>query len=324
VKLSIAIGRYDRTLPLIDGRVRVEGCEASVESPPLNRVFARAFDEGAWDVAELSCSNFLYLSAENRCRYLGLPIFPSRMFRHSAIYVARDRGIQNPEDLAGRVVGTREYSMTAALVARGILQDEYGLRPEQMRWRCGPLDTADSRPVIRVRPPGIELQVIPEGANLTDLLLAGKIDALFAHRPPRAFTAGDPRIGRLFADPQAAEQASYARSGVFPIMHLVGIRKELAGDAVLCLAVCKAFEDARRLAFHELEAHDALPVALPWVEAALAQARAALGENYWPYGLAANRKALDTIARYSHEQGIAPRRLSPEELIAPVAHHWVP
>lgn len=324
MKLSIAIGRYDRTQPLLDGRVQVAGCEASIESPPLNRVFARAFDEGAWDVAELSCSNFLYLSAEGRCRYVGLPVFPSRMFRHSAIYVARGRGIEKPADLDGRVVGTREYSMTAALVARGVLQDEYGLRAGSMRWRCGPLDAVDARPVIRVRPPGVELQMIPDGANLTDLLLAGEIDALFAHRPPQAFTAGDPRIGRLFADPQAVEQASYALSGVFPIMHLVGIRRELAGDAALCLAVCRAFEEARRLAFHELEAHDALPVALPWVEAALAQARAALGTDYWPYGLAANRKALDTLARHSHEQGIAPRRLSAEELIARVVHDWVP
>lgn len=324
MNLSIAIGRYDRTQPLLDGRVRVAGCEAVVESPPLNKVFARAFDEGAWDVAELSCSNFLYLTAEGRCRYVGLPVFPSRMFRHSAIYVAQGRGIARPEDLAGRVVGTREYSMTAALVARGVLQEEYGLRPEQMRWRCGPLDAIDARPVIRVRPPGVELQMIPEGANLTDLLLAGEIDALFAHRPPRAFVEGDPRIARLFADPQAVEQASFARSGVFPIMHLVGIRRELADDAALCLAVCTAFEEARRIAFHELQSHDALPVALPWVEAALAQARAALGANYWAYGLEANRKALEAIARYSHAQGITARALRPEELIAPAVHGWAP
>jgi 4,5-dihydroxyphthalate decarboxylase len=322
--LSIAVGRYDRTQALLDGRVGVEGCTVRIESPPLNQVFRRAFDEGAWDVAELSCSNFLYLTAEGRCRYVGLPVFPSRMFRHSAIYVAADRGIDQPAQLAGRVVGVREYSMTAALVARGMLQDEYGLAAGAMRWRCGPLDAGDAKPLIRVRPPGIELEMVADGTTLADLLLEGKVDALIAHRPPKPFVEGDRRIVRLFADPARVEQASYARTGIFPIMHILGIRRELAADAALCLAVCNAFERARRLALEELHAHDALPVSLPWLEYDYARAVAALGEDYWPYGLRRNRDALEALARYSTEQGIASRMCAPEELLAPATHTWSP
>lgn len=324
MRLTLALGRTDRTQPILDGRVGVAGCEVVAESPPLHRVFARAFDEGAWDVAELSCSNFIYLTAEGRCRYAGLPVYPSRMFRHSAIYVAAGRGIHTPGELAGRVVGTREYSMTAALVARGVLQEEYGLRPEQLRWRCGPLDADDASPLIRVWPAGIELERLAPGENLTDALLAGRIDALVAHRPPRAFTAGDPRVVRLFADPAREERASYARTGVFPIMHLVGIRRELAGDRALCHALCNAFERARRMAFAALAAHDALPVALPWAEHDLARAQASLGEDFWPYGLARNRAALEALARCSAAQGIAARQLSAEELVAPGARDWMP
>ncbi len=324
MRLRIAIGRYDRTQAMLDGRIAVEGVETTLESPPLRTLFTKAFDFGEYDVAELSCSNYVYLTSRGDCRYKALPIFPSRMFRHSAIYIRTDSGITCPRDLANKLVGVRDYSMTAVLVARGILQEEYGLAPEDMRWRYGPIDAADTASRPRVSPHGIELLPIGEDQNLSDLLIAGKLDALIAHRPPACFTQSDPRIMRLFRASGEIERDYFRRTGIFPIMHLIGVRNEYASDATLCRAVCNAFERSKQQALKALSSYDALPVSLPWLEDDFDRARATLGQDYWPYGITRNRPAINAIARQSFHQGIA-RRLCPvEELFAPGALDWEP
>lgn len=322
MNLRIGIGRYDRTQALIDGRIGIDGHTAHVESPPLEELFARAFDAGDFDVAELSFSNTLYLTAQGQCRYVGLPVFPSRMFRHSAFFIRNDRGIASPADLAGREVGVREYSMTAALVARGVLEDEYGVPAAAIRWRCGRVDRDDAKPIVRVRPRGVEMSAIAAGDNLSDMLREGAIDAMIAYAPPRCFVEGAPEVTRLFPDHVQVEQQYFARTGVFPIMHLVGIRRELAADTALCLAVCAAFERAKNEAIAALGAFQALPVSLPWAPADLAGVRSRMGEDFWPYGVARNRSAIDSIARYSHAQGLASRVLSVAEIFAPGTTDW--
>jgi len=322
VTLRIGIGRYDRTQALIDGRVAVTGYSTQVDSPPLETLFATAFDTDQYDVAELSFSNFLYLTATGGCRYVGLPIFPSRMFRHSAIFVRADRGIRTPRDLIGRTVGVREFSMTAALVARGILQDEYGVHSRDIDWRCGPADAMDARPVIRVLPSGVRVQMIDEGQNLSDLLAAGELDAMVAYKPPKAFLEGVPGVVRLFPEPAWVEQDYFARTGIFPIMHLVGIRRELAEDAALCLAVCEAFSCARDEAIEAIGAYQALSVSLPWAATSLDSVRARMGRDFWPYGIEPNRPAIEALCRYTVEQGLAPKTLRPEDLFAAATLAW--
>ena len=324
MKLSIGIGRYDRTQALIDGRIGVAGVEATFESPPLEELFAKAFDTDAYDLAELSFSNFLYLSSTGNCRYVALPVFPSRMFRHSAFFVRTDRGIRSPRDLVGKVVGVREFSMTAALVARGVLEDEYGVRAADIDWRCGPADAADAKTVIRMQPRGVRMAVIPDGRNLSDMLAAGEIDAMVAYKPPKCFLAGAPNVARLFPDHVRVEQDYYARTGIFPIMHLVGIRRELADDAVLCRALCDAFEAAKREAIDAIAAYQALGVALPWAPASVRDVRALMGEDYWPYGVRRNAAAVEALARYSYAQGLAARHMRIEELFAAGALDWQP
>jgi 4,5-dihydroxyphthalate decarboxylase len=322
--LRIGVGRYDRTQALIDGRIGVKGHDAVFDSPPLEELFAAAFDTGRYDAAEISFSNFLYLSATGQCRFLGLPIFPSRMFRHSAIFVRTDRGIRTPRDLIGRVVGVREFSMTAALVARGVLEDEFGVRASDIDWRYGPADASDSMPVIRVLPRDVRISAVDDGDNLSDLLAEGALDAIVAYKPPKAFLEGAPHVARLFPDPRRVEADYYARTGIFPIMHLIGIRRELAGDASLCRAVCNAFQQAKDEAIDSIAAYQALSISLPWAPADLDSVRALMGANYWPYGIEANRAAIECVARYSHAQGLAPRRMTVEELFASGSFGWAP
>jgi 4,5-dihydroxyphthalate decarboxylase len=324
MKLNIGIGRYDRTQALIDGRIGVAGHEARFESPPLETLFAAAFDSERYDLAEISFSNFVYLAATGRSRFLGLPIFPSRMFRHSAVFVRTDRGIRGPRDLAGRTVGVREFSMTAALVARGVLEDEYGLRAADIDWRCGPADDSDTRPVIRVMPRDTRVALIDEGKNLSDMLMDGELDAVVAYKPPKCFLAGAPHVGRLFPDPAPVEQDYFARSGIFPIMHLVGIRRDLADDAGLCRAVCEAFQQAKNEAIESISAYQALSVSLPWAPAHLRETTRLMGDDFWPYGVRSNAAAIEAVCRYSHAQGLAPRRMAIEELFAAGALDWTP
>jgi 4,5-dihydroxyphthalate decarboxylase len=210
--LSIAVAPYDRTLPLMAGLIPIEGITPTYVTAPLEEIFARAFDEQAFDVTELSFSNYLYLTATTGCPYVGLPIFPSRAFRHSAIYIRTDRGIHGPRDLAGRVVGVREFSMTAALVARGVLEDDFGLRASEVRWRYGPADKYDSQPIVRVRPPGIELEPLPQASNLSDALASGELDALVAYKQPRAFLDGHPNIRHQNEDYPSIEADSERRT----------------------------------------------------------------------------------------------------------------
>jgi len=324
-RLRIAVGAYDRTLPLMAGLVGVEGAAAEYVTAPLEEIFARAFDEQAYDVTELSFSNYLYLTATVGCPYVGLPVFPSRSFRHSAIYVRTDRGIHTPRDLAGRLVGVREYSMTAALVARGVLEDEYGLPAADMRWRYGPAYPGDTPPIVRIKPAGVELEPLPGEGNLSDALRDGSIDALVAYKPPPAFLEGAPYIARLFADYPAIEADYARRTGIFPIMHLVGIRREIAeADPQLCLRVCDAFEAARRWAVERTGESQAPFTSLPWGPAEAERNQALLGPGFWSYGVGSNRPAIEALCRWSHAQAIAPRPVQVDELFVPATLAWTP
>lgn len=324
-KITVAVGAYDRTLPLMAGLVKIDSLDARFVTAPLEEIFARAFDDRAYDVTELSASNYLYLAATGDCPYVALPIYPSRAFRHSAVYIRTDRGISGPRDLAGRLVGVREYSMTAALVARGVLEDEYGLASRDMRWRYGPADTKDTPPIVRVHPRGIELEPLGAPSNLSDALAEGAIDALVAYKPPLCFVEAHPRVRRLFADYRAVEQDYGRRAGGVPIMHFIGVRREIAEtEPALCLAICRAFEAARHYAAERLSEMQAPFTLLPWGADDLSRVDGALGADYWRYGVRGNEAALANLCRYSWQQGLAPRELEIEELFVPATLDWRP
>jgi 4,5-dihydroxyphthalate decarboxylase len=318
--IGIAVGDYDRTRPLIDGSVRVAGFDTRVVSGDLEDIFAKAFKSAPFEVTELSFSNFLITSARGNCPYVALPIFPSRSFRHSAIYIRADRGIASPADLKGKRIGTREYSNTATLVARGMLMDEYGFVPGDSQWVVGDVDHVERGSIDGSNWPaqGVQIEAV-QGRTLSSMLAAGELDALIAYAPPAAF-GREPKVVRLFPDWRRAEQDWYARTGRFPLMHIMAIRRDvLASLPGLPSALMTAFEAAKADAMARLATHQALPVMLPWMTAETEATQGLMGADFWPYGIAPNRDMIETQIRWSHEQGLIPRRLTIEELFVPEA-----
>ena len=319
LSITIAVTNYDRTRALIDGRAAIEGCRATVLELEPEEMFHRALHYQEFDVAELSFSNFVSLTAEGNCPYLGIPVFPGRKFRHSGIFINTRSGIEKPQDLKGKIVGTPEYQVTAVTWVRGILEDEYGLKPTDMRWRWGGLQQPGRAQKTEFVPPeGLSLEPIPEGATLQEMLAAGEIDALVSPRSPACFDAGHADIRRLFPDYVEQEKAYFKRTGIFPIMHLVGIRKALVeANPWLPDSVFKAFEEAKALAMIEVAYNNIPRVTNPWMEAHTADARAVMGDDFWPYGFEANRGCIEAFLRYHYHQGLAARELSPHDLFVP-------
>lgn len=319
VALTIACADYDRTRPIIDGRIAIAGCAARVASLDHEDMFLRALGPAEFDVTELSFSRFAINVARGTTPYIGIPAFPSRVFRHSAIYIRTDRGIREPADLKGRVIGVRDYTNTVSLVVRGMLEDEYGIGARAIRWRIGDVDHAE-RAALRVPelPAGFEATPVPPGGLLGPMLAAGEIDGLIDYQPPACFATGHAGVGRLFPDHREAERAYFTRTGIFPIMHLMVIRREIAErHPWIARKILDAFEAAKRLAIADLWTPGAPRISLPWVSEHYSDAVALMGSDFWPYGIAANRAAIAAIPRYVHAQGLSPRLLGIEELFAP-------
>ena len=265
-----------------------------------------------------SFSSYLRTTDGGASPYIGIPAFVSRVFRHSGIYVRTDRGIRTPQDLKGKTIGLPEYQITAVVWMRGILQDEYGVKPTDIHWRSGGIEQPGRDERTPLAPiPGLDLKPIPADKTLAGMLAAGEIDAMFSARAPSCFVTPTPHVGRLFPDYRAVERAYYEKTGLFPIMHLIGVKKELAErHPWLPTSLYKAFAEAKALALWEVRDINALRVTLPWLEAEALETIALMGEDYWRYGVEENRKDIETLARYSHEQGLVKRRLGIEELFA--------
>lgn len=317
LRISLGCTVSDRTRPFLEGRVAIEGCELEPITGEPEDLFARALRNEEFDVTELSLSSYLVVLGKRTSPYLAVPAFPSRAFRHSAVYVRTDRGIERPEDLPGRAVGVPEFQQTAALWVRGILADRHGVPPSAIRWRTGGLERPGGEERIPVQVhEGIDVQPIDASSTLSAMLAEGRLDALVSPRPPSCFEAGDPQVRRLWPDHRAEERRFYRDTGLFPIMHLVAVRRSLADrHPWLAANVFRGFAEAKRLAIHDLEQTNFLRVTLPWID--LEEMRALMGEDYWPYGLAANRPELESAIRWSVEEGLSPRSLDPSELFAP-------
>ena len=313
--ITIAIGTYDRTAALLDGSIQVEGFNSQFVSGDLEAIFAEAFSTAPFAVTELSFSNFLISSARGTCPYIALPIFPSRSFRHSAIYIRSDAEIKSPADLRGKRIGTREYSNTVSLVVRGILTDEYGFAPEANEWLIGDVDHVERQTIDSKNWPtkGVSIQAI-QGRSLSSLMLAGDLDALIAYSPPEHF-GKDSSMVRLFPDWRTVEQNYYQRTHVFPVMHIMGIRKDvLVAYPTLSKALLHAFEKAKQHALAQLAVHQTLPIMLPWMTAEVEATETLMGKDFWRYGLEENRSVLETQIRWSFEQGLIPCQPAIEEI----------
>lgn len=319
LRLSLATWDHDRVMALHDGRVAVPGVAFESHILPTGKLFPIAVNEARFDVTELSVSSYALQVSRGESAYTAIPAFISRAFRHSGFYARADSGIASPADFRGRAIGVPEYQMTAALWMRGIMADDYGVRAEDVTWRTGALDEGVRHERLALAlPDGMTVTPIADGETLQDLLLDGRIDGLLAPKPPAAYLAGDPRILRLFPDVEAAERAYHARTGFFPLMHLVAVRRSLVAEHPwLPGALMDGFTQARDVALARLRdvwLGSANRLSLPWLGPCMERTVATLGEDYWRYGVAANRAELEAVCRYSFDQHLSARRVTPDEL----------
>lgn len=320
--LDIAFWNYDRTRALVDGRVAIEGVRPSFHTSPIvTEIFEGMIRRRAYDVSELGLTYFLRTFAAGPSPFLALPVFPNRGFRHSAIYVYAASGIERPEDLVDRTIGELAlYGHDAGVTPKGILSDEHGFQPERNRWIVGgidfPMDPIDFVPWPH--PVDVEVTRTPRGTDLGVLLEGGEIDALISADIPSCVLEGSPKVRRLFPDHAVVERDYYRRTGIFPIMHAVVVTRELAErEPELVKAVYHGFCEAKAVAAEELAqgmTFNNMAVMVPWLTGLLARNRELLGGDWWPYGMAANRAAIDAVLRYHHEQGLTDHRFTADEI----------
>ncbi|WP_431283016.1 ABC transporter substrate-binding protein [Humitalea sp. 24SJ18S-53] len=319
LSLSIAVGDYDRTRGILDGTVPIEGCDTIAMPFAPEEMFFRSLRHQAFDVSELSFSSTLVQISRGVSDYVAIPAFVSRSFRHNGIYVRRDGPIKRPEDLRGKRFGVPEYQVTAAVWVRQMLAVDHGVNPEDVDWVTGGVEDAGRREKLKIDlGPTIRIGPAPEGRALGEMLVAGEIDALTCPRPPLCFADPTAGIVRLFPEPAAAAAAYFGRHRVFPIMHLVGIRKALATQHPwLPQSVFKAFEEARRRAVARLDDTNALAVSLPFLVEEAQRTRDLMGPVPWSYGVEANLATIETLLDHHHRQGLSARRLTVEEVFHP-------
>ncbi|HVJ23934.1 MAG TPA: 4,5-dihydroxyphthalate decarboxylase [Burkholderiales bacterium] len=303
--LSLAIGPYDHTREL-----RPEGIALTRLDLPIEEIFFRFTKFREWDVSEMSFGKIISLMTEERPPIVALPVFVSRVFRHSAIYVAEPKKIKTPKDLEGKRVGIPEWAQTAGIYVRGMLQHEYGVDLARIDWRQAGVREAGRVEKVELRlPPGVKIQAMPQH-TLAGLLAAGALDAVISAR--------DPGGERLFANHRELEADYYRETRIFPIMHVVVVRREAyERDRWIAMNLFKAFEEAKQLALERIADIGASQVPVAWVADHARQWQAMAGQDFWPYGLEPNRATLEAFLQYGFEQGVARRRLKPEELFAP-------
>lgn len=317
-RLTMACWNYDRTRALSEGRVRVDGADLTYLTLGPEETFFRMLRHREFDVAELSLSSYtLSLFREDR-PFIAIPVFPSRSFRHSCIYVHAGSGIREPKDLIGKRVGNPEYQMTAPVWIRGILSDEYGVPVSSVSYRSGGEEQPGRTEKIPLSLPAeIRLEPIPADKTLSRMLETGEIDALYTARAPSSFSNGEGKVRRLFEDYAAVEREYYRKTKIFPPMHIVAIRRDVyEQNRWIAQSLMKAFAAAQQEVYAELRETGALMHMLPWLTSHVAETEKLMGRDFWPYGYEANLPALRTFLRYHHEQGLSKRLLAPEELFA--------
>lgn len=319
LRVNLACWNYDRMRALSDGRVQPEGIDLNFMDLPVEETFFRMLRRQEFDAAELSLSSYTMSLFREPRHFIAIPVFPSRIFRHSCIFVSTKSGIKEPRDLIGRRIGVPEYQMTAPVWIRGILSDEYGVAHDAVQYFTGGEEEPGREEKVPLNlPPGIRVTPIGPTQTLSQMLADGEIDALHSARIPSTMYTRPGTVKRLFEDYVPVEQAYFRKTRLFPIMHLVAIRRELyEQNRWMAMSLYKAFVESKRIAYEETYESAALRNMLPWMLAEVEWLKREMGDDWWPYGLEANRHSLSTLLRYHHAQGLSKRLLSPEDLFAP-------
>jgi 4,5-dihydroxyphthalate decarboxylase len=318
LSLSMAVSEYDHVRDLTSGAVRVQGIRLTCLDLPTEEIFFRSLKYNEFDVCELSMGKYISLISQGDDTFSGIPVFPSRAFRQSSAYVLRDGPVKCVEDLRGRKVGLPEWAQTAAIYSRGFLAHEYGLRLSDIHWIQAGTNQAGRVEKVELRlPAGVKLEPVPN-KSLNEMLLSGEVDAVFAGNPPAAFKQGDPRVVQLFPNYQSVEQAYFEKTRIFPIMHIVAIKRGvLKQHPWVARNLFKGFEEAKRRSLARAAEPTASRFPIPWSVYYFERAQAIFGSDPFPYGIEANKTTLDAFARFSEEQGVSHRLVGLEELFWP-------
>lgn len=332
-RIKVAGYDYDRVRGIMDGQVGIEGAEVSFHYEDIYAVNDYAFGSNPkYEVSELGLIPYVSKYINEGFRdYTLIPVFISRIFRQRNVFVHADSGIKTPQDLRGKRVGTPGYGMSANTWIRGFLLDEYGVAADDFQWvettkssDAGKLgssgwDTFNADGSFKnYLPAGFPIKRGPPGVDESELLLSGGCDALITAITPKSFSEGNPKIKRLFPDVRATERAYFKKTGLFPIMHVVGIRTDaIKANPGLPKEVFEMYSKAKQIAYANMETTTSLKVTLPWVTQEFEDTQSLMGKNFWPYGIEANRKELELVMRYTHEQGLVKRRGNFEELFHP-------
>ena len=319
LRLTMACWNYDRTRALMEERVPIEGIELNYLNLPVEETFFRMMRYGEFDVAEMSLSSYTISLFRDTPPFIAIPVFPSRSFRHSGIFIHTGSGIREPKDLIGKRVGNPEFQLTAVVWIRGILADEYGVPVSSVQYFTGGQEEPGRIEKAAVKlPPEIKIQPIPAGKTLSKMLEAGEIDALYAPRAPSTLNNGSGKVRHLFPDYQTVEREYYLKTKIFPPMHVIAIRRELyEKNRWVAQSLYKAFVLAQREVYEDMHQAGALKFMLPWLIPHVEETERLLGRDFWPYGYEPNVHPLRTFLRYSYEQGLSKRQLEPKELFAP-------
>jgi 4,5-dihydroxyphthalate decarboxylase len=317
--ISMACWDYDRTRALADGTVRPDGIDLNYMTLPVEETFFRMLRHQEFDCTEMSLSSYCVTLMRDKPPFIALPVFPSRYFRHSCIFVSAKSGIREPKDLIGKKIGTPEYQMTAPVWIRAILEDEYGVDHTSVEYHTGGEEEPGRDEKVKLDlPPAVRVKRIGPTQTLTKMIASGEIDALHTARAPSTFYSQPQDVKRLFPDFVSVEREYYRKTKIFPIMHTVVIRRELyEKNRWIAQALYKAFVEAQRLTYESLKETAALKAMLPWLSAHVEELLREFGPDWWAYGLESNRHVLQTFLRHHHRQGLSKRLLTPDELFAP-------
>ncbi len=313
--LTIATGRYDRTAALHDGRVQPEGINATWLALNVEQIFWRMLQHGEFDASEMSITSYTIRRDQGNDDLTALPVFLSRTFRHDCIYVNADAGIREPKDLVGKRVGVPEFQITAAVFARGLLADDFGVDHRDLTWIQGGLEEPGRVPQVKVQLDDVRIEMAPTDKTLARMVEDGELDALVSPRVPSTFRNGRGKVVRLFPDPWSLARDYHQRTSIFPIMHLVVVRSEIArAHPWVPQTLANAFLKAKRIADADLLETAALPIGLPFLVQHAEETAELMGTDFWPYGVEANRPTLEAFLRYAHEQGLIKQRPAIEDL----------
>ena len=319
LQLNFACWDYDRMRPLMDGRVQVDGAALNFLNLPVEETFFRQARYREFEVSEMSLSSYCISLTKPEKPFIAIPVYPSRFFRHSCIYVNANSGIKTPKDLIGKKIASPEYQMTAPVWIRGILSDHYGVPVDAQPYLFGGEEETGRIEKIKLTlPENIQVSPIGPHQTLSQMLYDGELDALYTARMPSSYLKGDGKVVRLFENYEEVERNYFQETNIFPIMHVVVIRRDVyEANRWVAQSLMKAFLQAKEIAYHDLYETAALKTMLPWLTAHVEDAKKLFGNDWWSYGLEGNMKNLDTFTRYHHEQGLSPKKLEVNDLFAP-------